>query len=675
MRYQISAFNQSFPDNKFTEISTTTGNVKLMNKLFSSPVIDFSVIEDAIVRRHPRNEVSDRLIGDLLAPIHYSNPEQHQRQLQLTDSANQIVSAFFSQIKKPTNNHNGLPDLSITFGTVQEPTMFPEEKGKVRVVVTNQGQGNFTGPLTINLYASTDSVLDKPLNTLNSVLEGTDELLGTLNLPYLRLAPGKSRTFTLNFADAKFRTPSVVSPGAYYLLAEVDPNNTITEIDKTNNINSVFVSTPGTDVVLDWNSTLFNAIQANNIKLQQELANGNFEAAIELVALDPRNAAILHLAIYDAVNAIDRSYTPYFVNIDASQTVGASLKAAVVGAAYQTLINLYPGEIEAFEVQKIRSLAEIPDSAAKELGYSLGVNVADQILQLRSEDGAFEAFFQPYEAEPDVGVWRPTINSSTGELGDAALLPGWGNVTPFAIAKQPFAISSVDEILQGTGIQGPPALDSIQYAEELEQIRLFGGLEDTEITQIIRTPEQTEIARFWAYDRSDTFGEPYNLIAQRIALQEGNTLVDNARLFALMNMAIADAGVVAFDIKYTYNQWRPITAITEADTDGNPYTVQDPHWKSLLDTPPHPDYIAAHSALGAAAGTVLASFYGKDDISFSLSSQELPGISRHFLGFREFVEENSLSRFYGGIHLPSSSEAGLIAGTSVGNYVFENYLV
>jgi PAP2 superfamily/CARDB len=586
-------------------------------------------------------------------------------------SADTTSPSLFGTTKNSMNTQKRLPDLSIAFGTIEEPTIFPDEQGKVSVVVTNQAQvqAKFKGPLTLNLYASTDSVLDNsPLNTLNPALEGTDELLGSLNIPYLKLAPGESQTFILDFTDTKFRTPSVVSPGAYYLLAEIDPNNIISQSNKNNNLNSIFISTPGTDVVLDWNSTLLNAIQANNIKIEKELAKENVEGARALAALDPRNAAIVHAAIYDAVNAIDRSHAPYLVNIDPSELVGASPEAAVVGAAYQTLINLYPGEAVTFEAQKIRSLGEIPNNQGKEIGYGLGVRVANQILQSRSNDGALQAFFKPYTAQPTPGVWRRTINSSTGDIGGDALLPGWGDVTPFAI-------SSVEDVLEGTGVDGPPALNSIQYAEELEQVRLFGGLENTDVTQIIRTPEQTEIAKFWAYDRSGTFGEPYNLIAQNTALQQGNTLAENARLFALMNIAIADAGVVAYDAKYTYNQWRPITGIREANTNGNPYTIQDPNWKSLLDTPPHPDYIAAHSALGAAAGRVLASFYGTDNISFSIPSQELPGVARHFQGFKDFVEENSISRFYGGIHLPSSSEAGLIAGTSVGNYVSNNVLV
>ena len=689
-----------------------------MKKQSSKFVIDWTEIEDSSLIRYPQRQVSDRYnykdwsnstkaapvlnlinipdtqtrfdfkdadsktklwTGDVgertdIASLNSSIkldkiPAYNQEQQLITAIDNQILSSCSSKTKTSTKTKNFMPDISITFGKIEEPTIFPDERGKVNVVVSNQGQAKFKGPLTINLYASTDSILDNsPLNTLNPALEGTDELLGSLDLSYLNLVPGESKTFTLNFADAKFRTPSVVSPGAYYLLSEVDLNNSIVESNENNNLNSIFVSTPGTDVVLDWNSTLFNAIQANNIKIGKELEQGDIEGALELAALDPRNAAIVHLAIYDAVNAIDRSHASYFVNIDPSETVSASLEAAVVGAAYQALINLYPGEKDAFEAQKTRSLAEIPNGEAKELGYSLGVRVANEILQLRSNDGAIEAFFKPYTAQPIPGVWRPTINSSTDEIGGEALLPGWGDVTPFAI-------SSVEDVIQSAGLEGPPALDSIQYAEELEQVRLFGGLEDTDVTDVIRTPEQTEIAKFWAYDRSDTFGEPYNLIAQRVALQQGNTITENAQLLALMNMAIADAGVVAFDVKYTYNQWRPITGIREADTDGNLYTVQDPNWKSLLDTPSHPDYIAAHSVLGAAAGTVLASFYGTNNISFNLTSQELPGVARYFQGFRDFVEENSISRFYGGVHLPSSNEAGLLAGTAVGNYVVDNFLV
>jgi hypothetical protein len=555
-------------------------------------------------------------------------------------------------------------DLVIKFGDILEtPTIFPDEQGKVKVVVTNQGIGRFRGPLDLNLYASTDPVLDdNPLNTLDLPLRGKDELLGTLNLNNVNLKPGQSKTFTLDFSKPEFRTASVVSPGSYYLIAEVDPGNSIRESNENNNQASTHISTDGTDVVLDWNSTLLNAIQAVATR------------PITAPPFGARNSAIVHAAIYDAVNAIDRSYTPYLVNIDASRT-GASPEAAVVGAAYQTLINLYPTEAAAFEAQRLRSLAEIPDGAAEDAGFALGVSVANQILALRSNDGAAGADNVPYTVPPAPGVWRPTpIDDGLGGFRtEEPLLVGWGEVTPFAIP-------SVEDVLQGTGVDGPPALDSIQYAEEIEEVRLFGGLENTEVTTIARTAEQTEIAKFWAYDRPDTFRPPgqYNELAQEVALQQGNTLVQNARLFALLNIAMADAGIVTWDVKYDtqvgdtlgFNQWRPVTAIREADTDGNPDTIQDPNWRPLLDTPPFPDYISGHATFGAAAGQILASFFGTDNISFDIPSQELPGVAREFGSFSEFVEENALSRVYGGIHFRSSAEDGVIAGTAVGDYVF-----
>lgn len=556
--------------------------------------------------------------------------------------------------------NRSLSDLKTEFKLVEPPPGLSEEEGKVEVVVTNQGTKLYKGPLDVNLYASADSVLDFPLN--EGDLAGTDELLGNLEQSEISLTPGQSKTLTLDFATDEFRAPTVVAPGAYHLIAEVDPNNTIAEKEENNNIANTFVSTPETDVILDWNSTFLNAIQANGIKFVE----GDPEA---VPALDPRDGAIVHTAMYDAVNAIERTHQPYFAHIDASEVECASSEAAAVGAAYQTLINLYPTEKDIFEAQRIRSLAEIPDGVAEETGFELGVEVANQILELRSDDGVFEAFTKPYTAEPTPGIWRPTPSNTTGEPGAEALLPGWGDVTPFAI-------SSVEDILHSTGIDGPPSLDSEQYARELEEVRSLGGLEDTALTEVTRTPEQTEIAKFWALDRFDTYQTTgqYNVIAQEVALEQGNSLAENARLFALLNTALADAGAVAFDAKYTYNQWRPITGIREADTDGNPDTVQDSDWNPLLDNPPFPDYIAAHTTSAGAASQVLTSFFERDDISFDVHSQELPGTSRSLNSFSEIAEEVGQSRLYAGVHLRSSNEEGIMAGKAVGNSVFDNIL-
>lgn len=207
-----------------------------------------------------------------------------------------------------------------------------------------------------------------------------------------------------------------------------------------------------------------------------------------------------------------------------------------------------------------------------------------------------------------------------------------------------------------------PAYGSAEYQTEINEVQALGSR-----TGSTRTADQTEIARFWAYDRPDTFRPPgqWNEIAQQVALQQGNTLAENARLFALLNIAEADAGIVAWDLKYTYNQLRPIAAIRQT-TDAN--------WTPLLDTPPFPDYVSGHATFGAAAGQILASFFG-DDVSFSIPSQELPGVSRSYNSFSEAVDENAISRVYAGVHVRSSCEDGALVGEAVANSVFNNILV
>lgn len=540
------------------------------------------------------------------------------------------------------------PDLVVKFGDILDtPTIFPDEQGKVQVIVTNQGNAQAKGPVTLNLYASTDAALDLPLNTLDAALAGTDELLGTLTRRNFNLAPGQSQTLTLDFASSTFRTASVVSPGAYNLIAEIDSGKTIAESQETNNRASQFISTDGTDVVLDWNSTLLNAIQASG--------KGDLNGTPPPIGA--RDQAIVHAAIYDAVNAIDQSHNSYLVNIDPSETAGASQEAAAVGAAYQTLVNLFPKQKATFDEQLSRSLAEIPDGAAEDKGLALGVRVADQILALRSTDFSNRAQID-YTPGNDPGDFQPIGNRDP-------LLPGWRRVTPFAI-------DSVSEFRP----DGPPEYGSPQYAREIEEVRLLGAKENTDLTKITRTADQTEIAEFWAYDRDDTFRPPgqWNVIAQEVALDQGNTLAENARLFALINIAEADAGIVAWDAKYTFNQLRPITAIRNADNDGNPNTVEDPNWQPLLDTPNFPDYVSGHSVFGGAAGQVLARFFG-DNVEFSISSQELPGVSRSFSSFTQAAEENALSRLYGGVHVDLATVDGVEIGKEVGNFVFDNTLV
>ena len=240
-----------------------------------------------------------------------------------------------------------------------------------------------------------------------------------------------------------------------------------------------------------------------------------------------------------------------------------------------------------------------------------------------------------------------------------ALLPLWGQVQPFALEN---------------GLQflppPPPPLRSWRYALEVNYVKHIG-----EIGSTTRTVEQTEIAQFWGYGPG-TATPPghWNQIAQIVAASEGNSLAQNARLFALLNIAMADAAIVSWDCKYIFNFWRPITAIQLADADGNPWTSPDLAWVPLLATPPFPDYTSGHSTFSGAAARVLAYFYHRDDIAFAVGSDDLPGIVRFYDGFWEAAVESGISRVYGGIHFPSANTWGLRSGAETGAYVVHHHL-
>jgi hypothetical protein len=239
-------------------------------------------------------------------------------------------------------------------------------------------------------------------------------------------------------------------------------------------------------------------------------------------------------------------------------------------------------------------------------------------------------------------------------------------VTPFVVRHMSHFVAST-----------PPALDSADYAAAFDQVKRLGAVNSTD-----RTAEQTEIAQFWAYDRG-VMGTPmvlYNQIAQSIARQQHNTLVENARMFALVNLAMGDAGIAAWTTKYIYDFWRPVTAIQQADTDGNDATTADSTWSPLgmpgtpSMTPPFPAYISGHSTFGAAAFTVLADFYGSDKMRFTISSDELPGVTRTFKRFSDAAAENGISRIYMGVHWSFDNVEGKKAGSAVGDYVFNHAL-
>ena len=612
-----------------------------------------------------------------------------------------------------------MSDLTVEFGNIIEtPTVFPEERGLLEVTITNQGNEDVTGA-NLKLYASTDTVLDdENLNriddTLNrppndprppipegidegiDALQGTDELLGTIS--GVNLAAGEEGTFTIDFATdtvtsdivnfatntVDLSTASVVSPGAYNLIAEVDANN---DSNRSNDRAIQFISSDGTDVILDWNSVFLNAVQAEGkadiaaeVGLEQE---SNSLEDIRGVAppVEARDGAILHTAIYDAVFTLSADPRSTGIAELPDTPEGASQEAAVVGASYTVLSELFPEQEATFAEQRDRSLAEISDdSIAEQAGFDFGVGVAEAILQERNDDGASMAQDE-YSPETTAGAYKeirepnPTLPlpnglDENGLVEVTALLPEWGLVIPFAI-------DSADDFRAS----GPPAFTSQNYGEAIEQVRLKGGLVNTvdengnEITTE-RTPEETEIAQFWSYDRADTFRPPgqWNQIAQEVAIDQGNSLEDNALLFAELNVAMADAGIVAWDSKYAYEQLRPVTAIRNAANDSNEITIADPNWEPLITTPNFPDYISGHSAFGGAAAGVLEDFFG-NDVSFTIPSQELPGVSREFTsmdGLSSFgvaAEENAVSREFGGVHVEISNADGVDVGLNVANFV------
>jgi hypothetical protein len=387
------------------------------------------------------------------------------------------------------------------------------------------------------------------------------------------------------------------------------------------------IGTPvNADVVTDWNNAALDAIRGGNTS----------------PPIASRSLAILHASIYDAVNGIARTHEPYLVQSTAPRS--ASRETAASAVAHEVLVNLFPANASNFDALYTAILATMPDGSRKTAGIMWGEFVANQILAARANDGSNAVVPPPGGSGP--GVWVPT---PPGFL--PYLLPQWGFVVPFGM-------SSSSQFRPA----GPPSLDSQQYAADYEEVKQLGAAVGS-----TRTAEQSEIALFWA-DGAGTETPPghWNSIAQIIATTRGNTLEENARLFALLNIAMADAAICAWDAKYTFNFWRPVTAIAFAEPELN--------WTSFIVTPPFPDYVSGHSTFSAAAATVIPLFYGTEDLPFTTASDFLPGVYRSFAACLDAAEEAAASRIYGGIHFRSASEDGLQAGISIGEWTATHYL-
>ncbi len=386
------------------------------------------------------------------------------------------------------------------------------------------------------------------------------------------------------------------------------------------------------DTVLTWNEV---AVEATRVaRLSPVVQN--------------RALAMVQGAVFDAVNGIERGYAPYLV--DRHTARWASSEASAATAAHDVLVGLFPTQQATLDTALASSLARVSDGRAEDFGVAFGKLVAANMLAERADDGSTDIVTYVPGTDPD--DWQPTPPAFAPPLA------------PQYATLDPFVIDSPDQFRPAP----PPAITSPEFTAAFNEVKAIGASNSA-----TRTAEQTEIARYWA-GPSGTVQPPghWNRIAREVGEAQGNTLAQNARMLALLDIAMADAVIACWDAKYEYNYVRPITAIRNAANDGNPDTAADASWSSLLTTPAHPSYTSGHSSVSAAAATALAGFFGTDAIPFSDTAELTPGgakVTRSFDGFWDAAQEAASSRLYAGIHWSFDNQVGLETGRKVGGFV------
>ena len=349
--------------------------------------------------------------------------------------------------------------------------------------------------------------------------------------------------------------------------------------------------------------------------------------------------ALVHIAIYDAVMAIERVYTPFAVT-PAANASGASLDAAIGAAAYGVLSGLFPNRKSLYQAAYASHNAAIADGDAKRKGLALGAEVATRLIALRGDDGRMVAL-APFVPGTTPGAFR-----------------GTDPVLRYFPSFKPYALKNSAQFRSPP----PPALDSAVYARDVEETRLLGGAASK-----TRTAAQLEAARFHTERPSDIW--PRNL--RQFAMTKAST-AEIARTMAMIYVALADSEIACLESKYHYLAWRPISAIALADTDGNPATDADPSWKPVLPTPPHPEYPAAHSCVSSALQGALQALYGTDRVRFGFDSK-VTNTRHEYASAQDFVDETTIARIAGGMHFRCATEAGVRLGANVAKWVSENY--
>jgi hypothetical protein len=387
--------------------------------------------------------------------------------------------------------------------------------------------------------------------------------------------------------------------------------------------------------VVQWNSTLLVIVRTPGAQPHTVHPTHSF--------------ALLHAAIYDAVNAIDGTHKPYLVDLP-TVSLTASQDAAAAAAAHAVLLTLYPNFQALLDTQLQQTLAPIPEGAEKAEGLSIGQMVATQILALRSGDGS-TAPPLPYVFGDAPGKYQ----STPPNFPPQPQFTHWAHVTPFALER-------AQQFRPGP----PPALRSERYGAAVNEVKALGVGNST-----AASPDQALTGRFW----NGAIQNYWNEITQTAAVEHNLTTAQSARLFALLNLALADGVIAFYDAKYTYNVWRPVTAIRAADTDINPDTRVDPNWlPEVGTTTPDPSYPGAHAVLSAAGARVLRAFFKRDQFAFTVTSEVLSGVERSFTGFSAAAEEATLSRIYAGVHFRFDLTTGQELGRNVARFVVRNFL-
>lgn len=524
----------------------------------------------------------------------------------------------------------------------------------------------------ITLFASTDKILDN------------QDFQLTANPVMIQLPRSMVNTVNINYSTEL----AALAQASYYIIAKLDADRCV-EMGSALENNQAFCLTnvSNSDPILVWTSCALNAVKS---------AGSNGKSGLP-PTMGTRMAAQLTTAMLNTLAAFDPSVKPY--NRDntfslPTPTSSIDRNAALVGAAQRILALELPGESTIIQDQLTKSCLALKaaglSQATIDASLAFGSGIADQIRVMRANDGS--ANNTPYTPPADGlegYVWMP---ATSGPTANVALGPNWGAVTPWMID------TPNNSNFKSDGLQARPDVNLDLYAEQLNEVRLYGGLANTSTTTLLRTADQTEMAKFWAYDRPDTF-RPYGQlldIAMEVAQREGSSQATNAKLLSSLSISMADAVICAWKAKYEEVQPRPYDLITGtfSDTDNTAVTVRDSSWQSLLfpingvQSPPFPDFMSGHSVMGGTFASVMTSFFG-DDLTFSTTSQELPGVVRSFTSYTEnnpdgttvkrssFYKagmEDALSRIYGGVHIREACIDSFDVGLRVGNAVAQMFL-